>query len=159
VVVTVGILVTTLLPLVALLSAAMDTSGKATNNTLGARISAQLVSEIQQADWQKMSDWHDKDFFYDAQGLRLTSAKAEEDSVYTARAHLLPVGVMLATAGSPPSNQWQRQMVTMVVARPGSVARETLDAAVAALTGKSKLPKDVRVSRTLLVNMEKATSP
>lgn len=156
VVVTVGILVTTLLPLVGMLSIAMDTSGRASNNTLSARIGAEVLGELQQADWDDLDDWQNREYFYDYQGVRLTGAGAAAQSAYTARARLGPEGLTMAASGSPPANPWQRMAMVLVVPRPAHLAKPRLDDAVTALASQKALPREVTVSRAVVVNLQKA---
>jgi uncharacterized protein (TIGR02598 family) len=156
VVVTVGILVSTLLPLVGMLSIAMDTSGKASNNTVGARIAAEVVGELQQANWDDLDGWQGREYYYDYQGVRLTGTNAQAQSAYTARAYLAPAGLVLAATGGPPANPWQRKVVALVVPKSANLAKAPLDTAESALVSNSPLPSQVMVHRALLVNLQKA---
>lgn len=159
IVVTVGILVSTLLPLIALLSMAMDTSGQASSNTLGARITAQLTGEAQQADWPALNAWHNRDSYFDDQGVKLTGAGRADEAAFMARTILSPAGtgITLAASNASPANPWQRQMVVLVASRPGALTAQRMDEAARALSQGKELPRHMRVSRTLLVNMQKSS--
>lgn len=157
VVITVGILVTVMIPLLGLLSAAVETSGKAASITTSARIASRLLGEVQQADWARLEDWKNKDVYLDDQGMECIGAKSQADAVYTARVRLgPPTGVQMTTTPTVPANSWQRQAVVMVASRPGNSGKISLDAAEAAIDAGRAVPREVRVSRTLLVNLEKA---
>ena len=157
VVITIGILVTVLVPLVGLLSSAIETSGKAAVTTVSARIASRLMGEVQQADWTKLQSWQNKDTYLDDQGMELVSAATQSKSVYTARVRLgSGDGVTLNTASGLPANTWQRQAVVLVASRSGDLGKKALDAAEAALDSGKAVPGGVRVSRTMLVNLEKS---
>jgi uncharacterized protein (TIGR02598 family) len=154
VVVTIGILITTMVPLIGLLSIAVDTSGKAASATISARIAARLIGEVQQSDWAGLQEWATKELYFDDQGQELSTASAQQEAVYTARVRLgVPTGVAMGT-GSP-ANPSLRQVVVMVASRPVPQGKLALDAAEAALASGKELPKDVRISRAMLANMEK----
>ena len=156
VVITVGILVTVMIPLLGLLSAAIETSGKAASITTSARIASRLLGEVQQSNWSTLSDWTNKDVFFDDQGIECIGTKT--NAVYTARVKLgVTAGVTMVTSGSVPANQWQRQVMVLVASRPGTQGTQSLNAAEASLDAGGPVPRGVRVSRTLLVNMEKAS--
>ncbi|RBP42646.1 uncharacterized protein (TIGR02598 family) [Roseimicrobium gellanilyticum] len=156
VVITVGILITTLVPLLGLLSAAIDMSGKAVSANTAARISAKLVGDVQQGDWLGLLSWSDRDVYFDDQGCELTGANAQAEAVYSARVTLGPVtGVSMGTIGIP--NPSLRQVMVVVSSRPGVKGRKDLDDAKAAITDGKKLPMSVRVTRAMLVNLEKPT--
>jgi uncharacterized protein (TIGR02598 family) len=154
VVITVGILITTMVPLLGLLSSAIDMSGKAASSTVAARISAKLVGEIQQTDWAGIQSWGDRELYFDDQGLELTGTQAPEEAIYLARVTLGPAtGVSLGSSGS--ANPALRQVVVLVATRPAPHGKEDLDEAKTAITRGKKLPMGVRVSRAMLVNLEK----
>ncbi|WP_081892447.1 Verru_Chthon cassette protein B [Verrucomicrobium sp. BvORR106] len=156
VVITIGILVTVMVPLVGLLSASIETSGRAASTTVSARIASRLIGEVQQADWSLLQNWQEKDTYLDDQGMELTTGSPQENSVYTARVRLSTTsGVTLGTVTGQPANTWQRQVVVMVASRPGTQGKTVLDQAEAALDNGKSLPRSVRVSRSLLVNLEK----
>ncbi|WP_009963661.1 Verru_Chthon cassette protein B [Verrucomicrobium spinosum] len=156
VVITIGILVTVMVPLVGLLSASIETSGRAASTTVSARIASRLIGEVQQADWSLLQNWQEKDTYLDDQGMELTTGSPQEKCVYTARVRLSSAaGVTLGTVAGLPANTWQRQVVVMVASRPGGQGKMALDQAEAALDNGKSLPGSVRVSRSLLVNLEK----
>jgi uncharacterized protein (TIGR02598 family) len=155
-VVTVGILVTMLVPVLGLLSSAIDTSGKAASMTMSARIAAHLIGELQQGDWLGIQSWTNREVFFDYQGQELQGANAEMNAVYVARVQLGPqTGVVLGTNNPAGANPSQRQVVVMVASGPVSQGKTLLDEAKSALDTGKPLPRSVRVSRTLLVNLEK----
>jgi uncharacterized protein (TIGR02598 family) len=157
VMVAVAILSMTLVPLIGMLSMAVDTSGKAVGLTVSARIAEQLMGEVQQADWATLDNWNDMDVYFDDQGLRLASGVSPNLSVYSARVKLSPAGVTLTTANSagPGANTWTRQVVLLVASAPGSQGKSLLDTASNALQAKKSLPQKVYLSRALLTNLEK----
>lgn len=156
-VITIGILVTVLVPLVGLLSTSIETSGRAASTTVSARVASRLIGELQQADWAKLQNWQSKEIYLDDQGMELTSGSPQEKAVYTARVRLgAATGVSLGMGGGLPANAWQRQVVVLVASRPGAQGKAALDKAEAALDGGQSLPGSVRMSRALLVNLEKS---
>jgi uncharacterized protein (TIGR02598 family) len=158
IVITVGILVTALVPLLGLLSVAIDTSGTASSRTVGARIGGEIIGELQQANWADLENWDGEDFYYDDQGLRLPESGSMEKAVYTARAAIPTVGVTM-TPGAAPENTTTRQVVVLVASAQGERGKTVLDEAYKALEDKKPLPRFVQVSRALLVNMEKISTP
>lgn len=157
--VAVAILSMTLVPLVGLLSMAIDTSGKAVGLTVSARIAEQLMGEVQQADWATLDSWSAQDFYFDNQGLKLTGGAASSQAVYAARVKISPAGVTMSTTTSGAgSNTWERQVITFVASATGSQGKSLLDAAANALLAKKALPQKVYVSRALLTNLEKPST-
>jgi uncharacterized protein (TIGR02598 family) len=154
VVITVGILITTMVPLIGLLSAAIDMSGKAASSTVSARISARLVGEVQQSDWAGLQSWSERVLYFDDQGVELTEALAQEEAVYMARVALgSPTGVSMGTGSV--TNPSLRQVTVLVASRAFPRGKTDLDDAQAAIASGKKLPMGVRVSRAMLVNLEK----
>ncbi|WP_170157002.1 Verru_Chthon cassette protein B [Roseimicrobium gellanilyticum] len=156
-VVTVGILVTMMVPVLGLLSSAVDTSGKAASMTISARIASRLVGEVQQGDWSSIQNWSNREVFLDYQGQELKDVGEQANAVYAARVQLGPqTGVVLGTNNPAGANPSQRRVVVLVASGSPLQAKELLDQAQAALDAGKPLPRDVRISRTLLVNLEKA---
>ncbi len=158
VVVSVAILSTVLLPLIGMLSMSIDTNKKAVNLTLSARISEQVLGELQQADWATLDNWSAQDFYYDDLGLKLTGTDASSLASYTARVKLSAAGVIMTVAAGGTANAWERQMLTIVTSGAGARALAMLDSAALALQNKTELPRQVYVSRALVTNLEKPTS-
>ncbi|HSI61880.1 MAG TPA: Verru_Chthon cassette protein B [Candidatus Saccharimonadia bacterium] len=154
VVVTIGILITTLVPLVGLLSTAIDTSGKAASTTISARVAARITGEVQQSDWAGLQTWAAREMYFDDQGKELTGATAAQEAVYTARVRLGTSGVVMGT-GAGSSNSSLRQVVVMVASLPAPRGKISLDEAEAAITTGKDVPKQVRISRAMLVNLER----
>jgi len=158
VMVTVAILSMTLVPVLGLLSMAIDTSGKAVGMTVSARIAEQLMGEVQQADWATLDNWKTQDFYFDSQGLKLTNlATAGSQAVYSARVRIAAVGLTLSPQNYPKAvpNTWTRQVITLVASAPGPQGKTLLDAASNALNQQKALPSKVYLSRALLTNLEK----
>jgi uncharacterized protein (TIGR02598 family) len=156
VVITVGILATMLLPLISLLSLAIDHSGKAINDTVSSQIASHLVGEIQQESWEKLSLWDGKVFYFDDQGVELKTDNAEK-AIYTAKVKLDPltVGLSLATESQGvPVNPNGRKALVLVTSLAGSRGTALLTESEAALQSGKPLPKHVYVSRSLLVKLE-----
>lgn len=156
-VVTIGILATVMVPVLGLLSTAVDTSGKAASLTISSRIASRLIAEIQQGDWTSIQNWSNREVFLDYQGQELDGAEAAKDAVYTARVELGPqTGVVLGTDSPAGANPAQRQVIVLVASGPALQGKALLDKAQTALASGKPLPDNVRLSRTLLVNLEKA---
>lgn len=155
VMVTVGILVTALIPMVGMLSMAIDNSGKAASNTIGSRIAAHVIGEVQQADWADVEDWDGRDSYYDDQGFALKGSNAKSESIYTARVNVGAIDMGMAASPGIPESRWQRQVTVMVASRPGDEADERLQEALNAIKNNLELPNHVLVSRALLINLEK----
>jgi uncharacterized protein (TIGR02598 family) len=154
VVVTIGILITTLVPMVGLLSVAIDTSGRAATSTISARIAAKLIGEVQQSDWAGLQAWSAREIYFDDQGQELSGADASQEAAYIARVRLGAVtGVVMGTSAM--ANSSLRQVVVVVSSQPALRGKISLDEAEMAITKGEDLPKHVRLSRAMLVNMEK----
>ncbi len=158
VMVSVAILSVVLLPLIGMLSMSIETNKKAINLTISARISEQMMGELQQADWGKLDSWDAKDYYFDELGLKVTDATASNLASYTARVKLLPAGMTVTTASGSTPNTWERQVLTLVTSGGGALALSRLDTATLALQNKTEISRQVYLSRSLVTNMEKPTS-
>lgn len=159
IVITMGIIMTAIIPLISMLSIAMDTSREAAVKTIGSRIAASLASQVQQEDWNSVSQWESRTSYYDEQGEPLNGQSASEKSAYTARVAMPTQGMAYNTASGQASNPWARQVNVLVTLRPGSNGLTTLNAAQAAIENGQPVPKDVLLSRTMIVNLQKQPSP
>ena len=155
VVITVGLLVTMLLPLIGLLSAAVKDSGAAINTSISSRISSQLIGQVQQANWATVSAWNGKEFHFSDQGVQLNTQQINEKSSYVARVKLDMAGVTNSTSADIPAITHQIRITVVITSLGGAVGIKRLDDADAAIAGNIPIPRNVQVSRALLVNMEK----
>jgi len=156
VVITVGILVTMLLPLIGMLSLAVENSGKAVNDVVSARIASHLVGEVQQANWATLNTWDGREWHYNDQGVRLKPEQVALQSNYMARVRIEPNPLTMATQGDIPANPHEKCMIVLVSSMGGSRGKTLLDEAESALNENKPLHPRIRVSRTMVVNLEKS---
>lgn len=154
-VITVGMLVSMLLPLVGMLSMAVKNSGEAINTSVGSRISSQLIGEVQQANWSTLTQWNGKDIQFNSQGVQLGTSSSHSDASYMARVRINDIPITNATTGLAKTNSYQMRVFVIVTPFGGAVGKRNLDDADLALKKNSALPRNVQVSRTMLVNMQK----
>jgi|GEM_PF-1492799 len=155
-VVTVGLLVSVMLPLVGMLSMGMDTSLKAGINTVGSRITSQLMGEVQQAKWEELDRWNDRTFYFDDQGLVIRDAGQEGMAAFTAQVKVSNEGVTLTTQSSQ-KNEWQRKVTTVVSPANGKRGEQLLNDALTALAEGKPMPASVRVGHSLVTKTSKDT--
>ncbi|TLD72754.1 hypothetical protein FEM03_01380 [Phragmitibacter flavus] len=155
VVITVGMLVTMLLPLIGMLSIAVKKSGEAINTSISSRISSQLVSEVQQANWATLDRWNDREVHFSDQGIQLKNQDVAQQSSYIARVLLDTTGVSDSTTPGVPVSSHEIRIIVLITSLGGSIGEKRLDDAALAIQNNTALPNQVQVSRALLVNMEK----
>lgn len=155
VVITVGMLISMLLPLIGMLSLAVKNSGQNINTSVSSRIASQLIGEVQQADWQTLSRWDKKDFHFNDQGVALKANEVATQSNYIARVILDPDPVSVSTTGSAPANPHQKKFLILVSSQGGDQGLDRLTRAETAIRDNTPLPNQVHVSHAYVVNMQK----
>lgn len=151
VVMAMGIVAIGMLPLVALLGTAMEASHEAFSRVANSRIGAELIGEVQQADWSDLGSWDGKQIRFDHNGQRLSGGSGDE-AVFTARIRLPAAsgGITLGThAGS--SNRHVRRVLVAVSSRPGPAGAQAIDAV---LSGSEPPGVGAELFRAVVVNME-----
>ncbi len=152
VVLAIGIVALVMLPVVGLLGTAIDTSREAFSKVNDSRIAAELVGELQQADWADIHSWNGREVFYDYQGQRLEDG-TRENAVFTARIQIIQSrgGLALGTT-SPAGNTNLLQVLVAVSSRPGEAGTAAIDLA---LSGTPTINRGVHLARSVVVNAER----
>lgn len=154
-VITVGLLVSVMVPLVTMLTMGMETSLQAGINSIGSRITNQLISELQQAKWQELDNWNGRTVYFDDQGLLMNDAGSSGNATFVAQIHLSEPGLTLATNNSTPDNVLQRKVTTLVSPARGNKTEEMLNDTLAALQSGRSVPSHVKVSHGLVTKTGK----
>lgn len=154
-VITVGLLVSVMVPLVAMLTMGMETSLQAGINSVGSRITNQLISELQQAKWQELDNWNGRTVYFDDQGLLMDGGDAGRNATFVAQIHLSDPGLTLATNNSTPDNVLQRKVTTIVSPMRGNNPEQLLSESLTALQNGDSLPNRVKVSHGLVTKTGK----
>lgn len=156
-VITVGLLVSVMVPLVGLLTMGMDTSLKAGVNTIGSRITNQLMGELQQAEWQDLDGWNGRTMYFDDQGLAMADSTLTRAAAFIAQVYISTPGVNLATQNSNATNNTQRKVTTVVSPANGERGKQMLAETISALQEGKATPTTVRVGHGLVTKTGKDT--
>ncbi|TLD68559.1 hypothetical protein FEM03_21815 [Phragmitibacter flavus] len=154
-VITVGLLVSVLVPLVGLLTMGMETSLKAGVNTIGSRITNQLMGELQQADWQDLDGWNGRTMYFDDQGLAMPDSTLDRAAAFMAQVYISTPGVNLATHNANANNATQRKVTTVVSPANGERSIKLLADTLSALEAGKATPTTVRVGHGLVTKTGK----
>ena len=152
VLVAVAVVAVAAVPILGLLSFAIDSSRSAFSSVNSARIGAEVIGEIQQASWVETSQWNDREIYYDGDGQRIPDGTAE-DAVYTARVRIKASrsGAALGST-STASNPHLKHVLVGVSSRPGEVGSQAVQEA---LKNPQERNRGVDFYRAVLVNTEK----
>ena len=153
VLVAVAVVAVAAIPILGLLSVAIDSSRTAFASVSKARIGAELIGEVQQASWQEAQQWNGREVYYDGDGQRMPDGTAE-DSVFTARVRIIVpsrAGTILGSSTSA-ANPHLRHVLVGVSSRPGTLGSEQLQEAMSNPQDKNR---GVDFFRGVLVNTEK----
>lgn len=153
--VTMGIIISAIIPLLGLLSIAMDTSREAAVKSMGSRIAATVTGQIQQENWATIPQWKNRVTYYDEQGKIITGQDTVERSSYTAKVTMLDQGVTYSENSGSASNPWAKQVVVLVALSSGTRGTQMLEDAQNALETGGTLPKNVLLNRSVIVNLQK----
>jgi uncharacterized protein (TIGR02598 family) len=155
VMIVVGLLVSVMLPLLGLLSIGMETGRKAGVNVIGSRIINQLMSEVQQSEWNELDRWNGRTVYFDDQGSPLKTDSAGDLSVtFVGRVYVSAPGVTLATQSSI-ANDMHRKVTTVVCPAMGDGGNRFFDEALSALEQGKPIPPTVRIGHGLVTNTGK----
>ena len=152
VLIAVAIVALAALPILALLSVAIDSSREAFSTVNKSRIGAELIGEIQQASWTEVTSWHGKEFYYDGDGQRLPDGP-KEDAVYTASVRIKSsrAGTILGPTTAS-ANSHLKQLLVAVSNKPGALGSEHVKEALDSPTQKNQ---GIDFYRAVLVNSQK----
>ena len=153
VLVAVAVVAVAALPILGLLSVAIDSSRSAFSSVSKARIGAELIGEIQQASWNEAQLWNSREVYYDGDGQRIPDGTAEE-AVYTARVKIVVSSRAGAIMGASISsaNPYLRHVLVGVSSKPGTLGSEELQEV---LSKPHERNRGVEFYRAVLVNTEK----
>lgn len=154
-VVTVGLVVSVMLPLVGMLTVGMETSLKAGVNTIGSRITNHLLGQMQQSQWKDLDGWGQQTLYFDDQGLLVKEGASDASTAFVARVHLSPPGLTLTTGSGSVSNDMQRKVTTVISPAGGRHGERLLTEALTALEQGKPTPASVRVGHGLIINTGK----
>lgn len=154
-VVTVGLVVSVMLPLVGMLTMGMETSLKAGVNTIGSRITNQLLGEMQQARWKDLDNWGRDTLYFNDQGHLVKDGENSPEVAFVAKVHIAPPGLTLTTGNAPVSNGMQRKVTTLISPAGARHGERLLTEALTALEQGKPTPASVRVGHGLIINTGK----
>ena len=152
VVIAIGLVALVMVPVVALLGTAIDTSREAFAQVNDARIGAELVGELQQAEWDDLASWNGRKIYYDYQGQRLPDG-TQEDAVFTAQIQVKGSlgGLGLGTT-APAGNPFLRQVIVAISSRPGEAGSLAIERALSDSSGSNR---GVHIVRSVVVNADR----
>lgn len=154
-VVTVGLVVSVMLPLVGMLTMGMETSLKAGVNTIGSRITNHLLGEMQQARWKDLDNWGRDTLYFNDQGHLVKDGENSTEVAFVAKVHISPPGLTLTTGNAPVSNGMQRKVTTLISPAGVRHGERLLTEALTALEQGKPTPASVRVGHGLIINTGK----
>ena len=152
VLVAVAVVAVAAVPILGLLSFAIDSSRSAFSSVNSSRIGSEIIGEIQQASWDEKNQWQGKEIYYDGDGQRIPDGTAE-DAVYTARVKIgaSRSGPALGST-SAAANPHLKHVLVGVSSRPGEVGSQAVQEA---LNNPNERNRGVDFYRAVLVNTEK----
>lgn len=148
-----GIVATVLLTCVAMLGGGINQAREATGRMTSAEISSRLMGELQLAEWNQIESAPALPLrYFDQFGEELTGSAAQQDSIYTAQAVLVPDGATLST-GSVAANPHLRKVLVLVSNRPGALGQQAIEAYLDAEDWEND--PQLFFFHSILTNMEK----